>query len=168
MPDSDIINAHIRGLNEAKILLDGMLDEIDEEPEPVVSYDFWPLIDPRIISVSKKLFDDWHYASSVFEATKLVNNEIKTIVKDQIGEEFDGTDLMNRAFSLSNPIIQLWDLTNETGKNIQRWYMDIYRWTMSAIRNPKWHDNIQIDQKKAIHFLFLANLLLLKISDIVN
>ena len=31
MPDSDIINAHIRGLNEAKILLDGMLDEIDED-----------------------------------------------------------------------------------------------------------------------------------------
>lgn len=158
---------YLQWLKESKLLLESFLSELEDEVNQV-SYDFWPLIDQKIVSVSKRLFDDWHYASSVFEATKLVNNEIKTIVKAQIGEEFDGTDLMNRAFSLSNPIIQLWDLTNETGKNIQRWYMEIYRWTISAIRNPKWHDNVQIDQKKAIHFLFLANLLLLKISDTVN
>lgn len=157
---------YLQWLHESKLLLESFLNELDLlDQSVVISYDFWSLMDSKIISVSKKLFDDWHYASSVFEATKLVNNEIKSIVKNQTGEEFDWTDLMNRAFSLSNPIIQLWVLTNETGKNIQRWYMEIYRWTISAIRNPKWHDNVQIDQKKAIHFLFLANLLLLKIWD---
>lgn len=168
-PDSAFQLRYLQWLQESKLLLESFLDELDDVAITTqISYDFWPLIDPKIVSVSRKLFDDWHYASSVFEATKFINNEIKWLVKDKTGQEFDGTDLMNRAFSLSDPIILLWDLSNETGRNTQKWYMDIYRWTISAIRNPKWHENIQIDQKKAIHFLFLANLLLLKISDTVN
>jgi hypothetical protein len=87
------------------------------------------------------------------------------MVKTATWEEFDWTDLMNRAFSLKNPIILLWDLSTETWKNMQLWYMDIYRWTMSAIRNPKWHDTVTITKEKAIHFLFLINLLLMKLGE---
>ena len=166
MPKNTWYLRYCEWLYEAKLLLEWYLNEIESEDVESLSYpDFWQLFNRKIIEVSKKLFDDEHYSSAVFEATKLVNNEIKELVKKATGEEFDGTDLMNRAFSVKNPIILLWDLSNETGRNMQQGYMDIYRWTMSAIRNPKWHENIQIDKNKAIHFLFLTNLLLLKLED---
>lgn len=168
MPENDLDIKYRKWLHEALLLLEWFLNDLSEDSDVWLYSDFWQLFNSKIIEVSKKLFDDWHYASAVFEATKLVNNEIKELVKKATGQEFDWTDLMNRAFSVKTPIILLWDLSNETGRNMQQWYMDIYRWTMSAIRNPKWHENIQIDKKKAIHFLFLANLLLLKMEDQVN
>jgi uncharacterized protein (TIGR02391 family) len=118
-----------------------------------------------LINVSQELFNNKHYSQSVFDWTKLLNNKIKEIVKDSTWNEFDWTDLMNRAFSLWKPIILLWDLNTETWKNLQQWYMDIYRWTMSAIRNPKWLEIITITKEKAIHFLFLINLLLIKLDE---
>lgn len=129
---------------------------------------FWTLFKDELIHVSKKLFDDEHYSNSVFEWTKILNNKIKKIVKDKTWQEYDWTDLMNRAFSPKKPIIVLWDLETETWLNVQQWYMDMYRWTMSAIRNPKWHETILISQDKAIHFLFLINLLLVKLDEAYN
>lgn len=169
MPDYKHQEAHERWLSKAKALLEGMLDEIEEETDTTEDtrsgFDFWSLMDQRIIQVSQMLFSHWHYASAVFEATKLVNNEIKAVVQKVTWKEYDGTDLMNRAFSLGSPIILLGDLSTETGRNMQQGYMDIYRGTMSAVRNPKWHENIEIDEKKAIHFLFLVNLLLIKLEE---
>jgi len=85
---------------------------------------------------------------------------VKKIVKDKTGQELDGSALMQRAFSLENPIILLEDLTTETGKNIQKGYLQIFAGTMTGIRNPKAHENIVIEQERAVHFLFLANLLM--------
>lgn len=126
---------------------------------------FWNLFQDELVHVSQKLFEDAHYSNSVFEWTKLLNNKVKEIVKAKTWDEYDWADLMNRAFSLRNPIIVLWKLDTETWRNLQQWYMDMYRWTMSAIRNPKWHETISISKDKAIHFLFLVNLLLMKLDE---
>lgn len=127
--------------------------------------DFWTLFKQELIDISKKLFDDWHYSSSVLEAMKLVNNKVKEIVKNSAGQEFDWAPLMDRAFSLWSPIIKLSDLSWQTEKDIQQWYMALFKGAMLAIRNPKAHDYIQLEKEKAIHFLFLANLLLMRLKE---
>ncbi|MGA3284750.1 MAG: TIGR02391 family protein, partial [Verrucomicrobiota bacterium] len=68
--------------------------------------------------------------------------------------------LMRTAFSANNPVIVLDDLSTDSGKNIQQGYMDIFAGSMTGIRNPKAHGNVQIDSKRAIHMLFLASHLL--------
>ena len=126
---------------------------------------FWNLLHPKITAISKSRFDSKHYADSAEAALKEVNNIVKAIVKEKTGNEYDGADLMNRAFSIDRPIIKLEDLSTETGKNIQKGYMQIFAGAMTGIRNPKAHANIIIDSNRAIHFLFLASLLMYVIDE---
>jgi len=126
---------------------------------------FWNILHPEIVKPSKSRFEANHLADSVEATFKEVNNTVKLIVKDKTGKEFDGADLMNRAFSLHNPIIILGDLSTKTGKDIQKGYMQIFSGAMTGIRNPKAHANIIIDKPRAIHFLFLASLLMFKIDE---
>jgi uncharacterized protein (TIGR02391 family) len=75
------------------------------------------------------------------------------------GQEFDGADLMPRAFSPNDPVIRLADLSNKDGQDIQKGYMQIFAGSMTGIRNPKAHSNVIIDARRAIHLLHLASLL---------
>ncbi len=43
--------------------------------------------------------------------------------------------------------------------------MQIFAGTMLAIRNPKAYNNIVIDRSRAIHFLYLASLLMGKYDE---
>ncbi len=158
---------YLQWLKESKLLLESFLSELEDEVTQV-SYDFWPLIDQKIVSVSKRLFDDWHYASAIFEAMKLVNNEVKDEVRIKGIWEYDGAPLMDKAFSINDPIISFWDTSTTTGKDIQQWYMHLYKWAMLAIRNPKWHDNVIISKERATHFIFIANHLLLQLKEKIN
>ena len=132
---------------------------IDDKKEPM-SPDMWILIQKDVQRVSKNKFIDGYYADSVESAFKEVNTRVKNIVKNKTGQEFDGASLMQRAFSLENPIIKLDDLTTESGKNIQKGYLQIFSGSIIGIRNPKAHENITISKERGIHFLFLASLLM--------
>lgn len=136
-----------------------------DKQEPDTLNTFWDLLHSKIVEVSKSRFETNHFADSVEAAFKEINNIVKVIVKQKTGQEYDGADLMNRAFSLQNPIIALDDLSTETGKNIQKGYMQIFSGAMTGIRNPKAHENVAIDSPRAIHFLFLASLLMFKIDE---
>ncbi|MGV8149908.1 MAG: TIGR02391 family protein [Alkaliphilus sp.] len=129
---------------------------------------FWDLLHPKIVEVSKSRFEANHFADSVEAALKEANNTVKAIVKQKTGQEYDGANLMHRAFSLDQQIILLDDLSTETGKNIQKGYMQIFAGAMTGIRNPKAHENIIIEADRAIHFLFLASLLLFKVDERKN
>jgi len=131
----------------------------------IASEFFWNLLHPTISQVSKSRFVSGHYADSVEAALKEVNKIIKDIVKDETGEELDGASLMHRAFSPNQPIICIGDLSTETGRNIQQGYMQIYAGAMIGIRNPKAHENINIDSTRAIYFLTLASLLMSKLDE---
>lgn len=134
-------------------------------PMHAISY-FWDLLHPKIVEVSKSRFETNHHADSVEAALKEVNKIVKSIVKQKTDLEFDGANLMNRAFSVNKPIIILDDLSTQTGKDIQLGYMQIFSGTMTGIRNPKAHENIIIDKQRAIHFLFLSSLLMFKLDEI--
>lgn len=126
---------------------------------------FWELIHPKIVEVSKARYQAGHFADSVEAAFKEVNSIVKNIYKSITNQEKDGADLMQQAFTKNNPQIKLSDLSNESEKNIQDGYMRIFAGAMIGIRNPKAHENITISKNRAIHFLFLASLLMHKIDE---
>lgn len=127
--------------------------------------DFWSMIHEGIIGVAKDKFEDGYYADAVRSAFTEINNRIKEILRDKTGEELDGASLMHNALSENNPIIVLDDLSSKTGRDIQKGYMQIFAGAMTGIRNPKAHGNINIDKERAIHFIFLASLLMNKLDE---
>jgi len=132
---------------------------------PSSTNSFWDFLHPSVVDVARKRFEDGHYADSVESVFKALNKAVKTLVKKCAGKDLDGVSLMHTALSTNNPIIVLDDISTESGKNIQRGYMDLFAGAMSGIRNPKAHDNIDIDEVRAIHLLFLASLLFSKLDE---
>jgi len=141
-----------------------MLEVVDINPVPEEN-SFWDFIHPRIKSISKPRFDSGFYGDSVEAALKEVNAAVKQLVKSADGRELDGAGLMTTAFSTTNPIIKLDDLNTETGKSIQQGYMQIFAGSMTGIRNPKAHANIQPDRPRTIHLITLASLLMSKLDE---
>jgi|GEM_PF-3179975 len=125
----------------------------------------WDLLHPDVARVARGRFESGHFADSVEAALKEVNSAVKRRVKDATGQETDGSRLMEGAFSSTNPVIKLGDLSTESGKNIQSGYQRLFSGAMVGIRNPKAHENIEIDANRAMHFLFLASLLLHKLDE---
>lgn len=129
------------------------------------SVTFWSIIHPVIQRVAKSKFEDGYLADAVESALKEVNKRIKDYVRSKTRRELDGAPLMQYAFSLQQPVVTLNNLETETGRNIQQGYMQIFAGSMTGIRNPKAHDNINIEEARAIHFLFLTSLLMYKLDE---
>jgi uncharacterized protein (TIGR02391 family) len=152
-------------LDERVKVLDSLVELIDTElsfatpPLSPQQEDFWTRLHPSVTQVAKARFDAGHYADAVEAAFKELNSKVKAYMKRATAQEFDGADLMQRAFSPKAPVVRLADLSTEDGQNIQQGYMQIFAGSMTGIRNPKAHSNIIIDAPRAIHFLHLASLL---------
>lgn len=144
------------------------LVSLDEDTDTQViseEENVWNLLHPEITKIARPRFDATHYADSVEAALKEVNEVVKRIVQKATGQELDGSALMQRALSLDKPIITLADLSTENGRNIQKGYIQIFSGAITGIRNPKAHKNITIDKNRAIHLLFLASLLMFKVTE---
>ncbi|MDO8527870.1 MAG: TIGR02391 family protein [Deltaproteobacteria bacterium] len=172
MSDHEYQHNFSAGIPKTVSMLEGLIQRLEEKKldlpnasQLIQSYDFWNLVHPRIIGISRSRFESGHYADSVEAAFKEINDCVKKIVKKRIGDDLDGSTLMNRAFSVNNPVISLDDLSTENGKNIQVGFMQIFSGSMTGIRNPKAHSNISIDDKRAKHFIVLASLLMHKLDD---
>src|SRR5260370_4266685 len=126
------------------------MNEIDtywpEKPDPQ-NFDFWSLIHPEIIKVTKSRFDSGQYADCAEAAFKHINVIVKEMVKRKTAKELDGASLMKNAFSPNNPIITIDDLSTENGRSIQQGYMEIFAGSMTGIRNPKAHLLIDISRE---------------------
>lgn len=144
---------------------DSPLRNLIKETARLPEFDSWSMIHESIIRVSKEKFEDGYYADAVESAFKEINKRVKEIVRKKTGEELDGASLMYKAFSERNPIVVLDDLSSETGRNIQKGYMQIFAGAMTGIRNPKAHENITISRERATHFIFLASLLMSKLDE---
>lgn len=136
------------------------------EQLPAISENWiWDLLHPIIKRVSRSRFESGHYADAVEAAFKEINKTIKEIVRSNTGEEIDGAPLMYKAFSPNQPLICIGDLSTESGRNIQQGYMQMYAGAMIGIRNPKAHENVEIDSSKASHLLTLASLLMFQLDE---
>ncbi|MDE1881610.1 MAG: TIGR02391 family protein [Euryarchaeota archaeon] len=123
------------------------------------------LLHPKIAAVADSRFKSGHLADAVEAAFKEVNTRVKSHVQHATGRELDGADLMNFAFSPRSPISALAPLETESGRSEQQGYMLIFAGSMQAIRNPKAHANIVIDQNRAAQHLMLASLLMSKLDE---
>jgi uncharacterized protein (TIGR02391 family) len=172
-PLNNVREGYKEGIKDAVIKLTSLkeiLQEKCEDLEPsvvksITALDFWNDIHPKIAVVSKSRYEAQHYADSVESALKEVNNCVKNIYKRKTGKELDGADLMHTAFSPNNPTIVLSDLSTDSGKSMQQGYMEVFAGAMTGIRNPKAHENLDITENRARHFIYLASLLMQKIDE---
>ncbi|HEY8585825.1 MAG TPA: TIGR02391 family protein [Rhodanobacter sp.] len=118
-------------------------------------------VHPDIAKVSKKLFDNGHYAQATFEAFKLLDKRIQKLSKCNES----GVKLMMKAFNESKPLIQLADLTSQTSKDEQEGYKFMFSGSVMAIRNPRGHEpGISESPSQCLDYLGLASLLLRRVE----
>lgn len=134
-------------------------DETDQQgqDEPIEST--FKHLHVKVQTIANRRFEGGHYADAVEATLKELASTVRALVLQRGGPELDGVPLMQTAFSPKNPIIVLADLTTQTGRDMQRGYMDLFAGAMAAIRNPKAHGNVEISPKRAIHLLFIASAL---------
>lgn len=173
MPDYAIQAAFEAGIVKTTKMLEGLTSRLEEKrqdlgpasSEDKPDTDFWSLLHPRVAQTARPRFESGHFADAVEAAFKEINAIVKDLVRRKTGKELDGSDLMNNAFSPGKPLISLDDLSTESGRDIQQGFMLIFSGAMTGIRNPKAHANISISRERAIHFLFLASLLMYKLDE---
>ncbi len=172
-PIYQVREGYKKGIEETIVKLESLKETLEEKLEDIGENikekmspnNFWSDIHPKIASVAKSRFASTHYADAVESTLKEINSCVKDIVRRKTGDELDGAPLMRTAFSPKNPIIVLDDLSTESGKNIQQGYMEIFSGAIIGIRNPKAHNNINITENRAKHFIYLASLLMYKIDE---
>lgn len=154
-------------LTRARRLLEDLIEELESHggEGSEVAPNFWALIHPEIEAIARMRFNSRHYGDAVEAALKHVNNAVKARFVAAGRSEEDGASLMYAAFAPSNPVIRLDDLSNETGRNVQQGYMQIFAGVMIGVRNPQAHANVVIPEERATHLLFLASLLRFKLDE---
>ncbi len=125
----------------------------------------------KIKKASKKLFEDGHYSSAIFEACKALKSEVQRVSGL---EDIDGIPLMQAAFSPGNPRIRFSLMHTKTEKDEQRGFMDLFAGVMGGIRNPRGHDDVLDKQPiMVLEALSLISFLMKKLdnripSEVVN
>lgn len=118
-------------------------------------------IHTNIQGISKKLFDDGHYAIATFEAYKLLDTEVSR--KAKLNES--GVKLMMKAFSAQSPLIQLNSLSTISETNEQEGFRFIFSGAVMAIRNPRGHDyGVKDSPTECLDHLSLASMLLRRLE----
>ena len=138
---------NIVALGEFLAIVNYLNNECDNPQE-----DIWAIIHPMIIKSSKKLYLDGHYANAACDAFIEINSRVKKIFKKvKPGEKIpDGVSVMTCLFYANEPIVEFCDRTNDTGQNTQMGYMQMLAGSMSALRNPKSHENIGLDKDEGL------------------
>jgi uncharacterized protein (TIGR02391 family) len=151
------------GYRELEKVIGRVRAEVEDQTETATDGDSiegaWKLLHPKVQVIAQPRFSAGHYADAVEATLKELAAAVRNLVLQRGGPELDGVSLMQTAFSPKNPIIVLADLTTQSGRDMQRGYMDLFAGTMAAIRNPKAHGNVVITPERALHLLFLASTL---------
>ena len=148
-------------------LLDFLHEMYDRKVENI-----WFCIHPRIIKTSKQLYLDGHHSEAALKAIIEINGRLKEIYKIIKPEDKnipDGTSLMNTMFSENKPLLQICDMSTETGKNWQSGLRSMLSGAISALRNPPAHSNNEtLTAEEAMRRLMFASMLMYKIDEAVK
>ena len=74
---------------------------------------------------------------------------------------------MNQVFSTDNPMLEFCDRSTDNGKDIQLGFKEMFSGSMSALRNPKAHENTQETPSDAMRQIVFASMLMYKIDEAV-
>jgi uncharacterized protein (TIGR02391 family) len=109
---------------------------------------------PEIARASTKLYQDGHYANAIEAAVKRLN----AMVRMRSDLEVDGTTLMERAFSPSNPVMRFNSMVDQSDKDEQKGFMMLFSGAVSGLRNPRAHGFIHDDPERALEFIAFVSL----------
>lgn len=111
---------------------------------------------------SKKLFRDGHYSQAIFEVCKLLDRK----VQEKSGETIDGKKLMQRVFSVNNPVLKFNELKTRSDRDEQEGLMHLFEGAMQGIRNPKGHELMDLkDPYRALDYLSFISLLFHRLEE---
>jgi uncharacterized protein (TIGR02391 family) len=134
----------------------------------------WDELHPKVRLLAEERFNNNFYADSISMTLREINSIVKGEILGITGTEYDGINLMQQAFGFqynngnlirNARILFVPDLTTESRRNIQDGYRNIFVGAMSAIRNPKAHENMNPDETKTRHLLQLSSLLFIKLEE---
>jgi uncharacterized protein (TIGR02391 family) len=148
-----------RDLPELEEHLDGVLSEETEERGDV---GFLHLLHPAVIASSYNQFQNGLFRDAVLNSVVAIFD----LIRERTGIDMDGSDLVNRAFSLRDPYLILSELESESGQNDQKGFMQLFNGSYQGIRNPKAHSlNHDLTEVTASQYLVHASLLARRVSD---
>ncbi|WP_408592054.1 TIGR02391 family protein [Paracoccus marcusii] len=132
--------------------IDGVGDDLNDRV--IRSYEGLDL-HPEIARAASRLYKDGHYSSAVEHSVKALNG----LVRMRSGLEYDGTQLMERAFNPTAPVIKFNDLADQSDKDEQKGFMMMFSGAVSGLRNPRAHSFIEDDPERALEFIAFVSLL---------
>ncbi len=120
---------------------------------------------PEVRTVAERFIESNSIEVGIFEALKLVSKRVKEMSK----LEADGVALMHKAFSDTDPVIQLADLSVQTGRDIQTGYRFMFAGAVQALRNPDAHELFRpLDAEEGFEVLAFASMLLRRLDAVTD
>ena len=116
---------------------------------------------PLVADVAARRFSDGHYSDAVMHAFKAVEYRVQTMV----GSPEVGAKLMGIAVGSATPRITVTRATGHTLQSEQEGMRDLFKGTMTALRNPRAHGpHFQDDPEKAQEMLVTASFLMRRLD----
>lgn len=156
--------------NDYRDILKRDLNEIEAKAEEALLQDaddmgelgFENLIHPIIKKHCYDQYRNGHLREAVLNSVLAIFDHIRQLT----GLQTDGDALIGKAFSLTDPLIVLSDLSTESGQNDQKGFMQIFKGAFQGIRNPKAHSlTHDLTPSKAAQYLVLASLLVRRLDE---
>lgn len=124
-------------------------------------------INPNILKVVYKKFIDGYYSEAVESAIKEINSRLKKLYKKYKNEELDGSKLFPFVFNddASKTLLFAGNLNDQSGKDEQEGFRFLLLGAWKGLRNPKAHENLDLDKNKAYESIVFASLLMNKIDE---
>jgi uncharacterized protein (TIGR02391 family) len=146
-------------LPEFEAIVDGKLLESAEERGDL---GFENLLHPIIVQSSYETFRNGHLRDAVLNSIVAIFD----LIRQRTGIDADGANLVNRAFSLTDPHLVLSDLKSDSGQNDQKGFIQIFSGSYQGIRNPKAHTLMHdLTGPKAAQYLVYASLLARRVEE---
>jgi uncharacterized protein (TIGR02391 family) len=156
----DVVKAKVEGaVAKLTTLIEILEEQIDQSssdgPSKILSAYNGLDLHPEISRAATRLYLDGHYANAVEAAVKALNG----LVRLRSHLEHDGTTLMERAFSPSNPTLKFNGLQDQSDKDEQKGFMQLFSGAVSGLRNPRAHGFIHDSPERALEFIAFVSLL---------
>lgn len=111
---------------------------------------------PRVARAAQSLFESGHFFEAEFEAFK----SLESRVRELIGSDKSGVDLMGQAFRPTGPLIDTATASGRSGTAQREGYLALFRGAMLAIRDPRAHmPSQEVAPSHALEYLAFASLL---------
>lgn len=171
--DERTIEAHSQqrfaeGIPHTIKILEGLIEWLDEKKGDLLPSSSHKItatraeLHPRIAEVCTDLYQDGHYADSVFNAAKALIN----FVKERSGvHEKDGADLMRTVFSKNSPILFFNEFKDQSDYDEQEGMMHLFEGAVLALRNPRGHSFRYDTSEKALEYIVFLSMLAKRLTE---